>query len=203
MWTRCPRHVHEVAAKVRRTRPDHIVKRKREAEYGVVRPHPTFKDALGSIDEDTDLSIDEPPPNQQPPLARKGTGGDEPTPSSQQPPLDLGGAPSGSDPAPSGSKQWKGNEGERSPSSNQQPPRRKGLDEEENAAEGVSRVGEMSDYAKRKVALTRKAALAPATSHIRFRESFQKSGASAAVKAKFARLANGPESLARQMIQCI
>ena len=53
-------------------------------------------------------------------------------------------------------------------------------------------MSEMSDYAKRKVALTRKAALAPATSHIRFRESFQTSGASAAVKAKFARLVNCP-----------
>ena len=146
----------------------------------MVRPHPAFKDVSGSPDEGTGLSIDEPPPNQQPPLARKGKGGDEQSPSSQQPPLCLGGVPS---------------KGERSSSSNQQPPRRKGSDEEVKeklAAAEMSRVSEMSDYAKRKAALTRKAALAPEASHRRFRESFQNSTASAAVKAKFARLVNGP-----------
>ena len=38
LWTRCPRHYHEVAAPVRRTRHDHVVKRKREVWRGPPSP---------------------------------------------------------------------------------------------------------------------------------------------------------------------
>ena len=64
----------------------------------------------------------------------------------------------------------------------------------------MSRVSELSDYAKRKAALTRKAALDPEVSLHRFRESFQNSGASAAVKAKFARLFKSPGNVSSSTV---
>ena len=59
LWTNCPRHVHELKAPVRHVRKDKANKHRREATYGVVRPHPTSKDTRGEHSAGTDLSADE------------------------------------------------------------------------------------------------------------------------------------------------
>ena len=201
-WIRCPRHVLEAKAPIKKMKKDESLKKRREAVYGVDRPQPQPRKALGPLEEGTDLNESEPPPpNQQPPQQWKGKGGGRSSAaaasSNQQPPHQW----KGSDDAQAGTAAstnqqpphlWKGTVDAEAEAGNtslhQQPPHSWKGGSDEAKTDAVSRVSGMTDYARRKAAMVRKAALSPTASHNRFNESFNRSNAPDAIKIKFAKL---------------
>ena len=77
LWTRCPRHVHEVQTSVKRSRKDNTIRKIREATYGVVRPQPVHRGPQGNRDEGTDPSTDEQQPGHAKSSTAAGSSGDK------------------------------------------------------------------------------------------------------------------------------